>query len=355
MHSNSSDALTVNTAPSDPTATRRGDGPLGFAIVGLGDFSRNHIVPALEETQFCRLAGIVSGDSEKARRWASDRGLSRSRVYSYDDFARLADHRDIDVVYVAVPTGLHAEFTLRAAAAGKHVFCEAPMATSSRECDRMIAACARADRKLAVSYPLQFEPQHLECVRLAQSREFGSVRTVDAVYGARVASPAGWRLDRTLAGGGALMDRGIYALHAARCIAGEEPVSVTALETTTDSVRFREVEESIHWILEFPSGVTARCGASYASDEQRLRIGAQRGWIELAGAFQHERLEGRTSRGSMLRQPINALAAALDDFARCILEDRESSVDGREGRRDLQIIEAIYRAARVGETVRLTA
>jgi predicted dehydrogenase len=330
---------------------------LGYALVGLGKLSGGQLAPALQTTAHCRLTGLVSGHPEKARQWAQQYGVPEKNVYDYDNFDSIKDNPDIDIVYVVLPNSMHAEFTIRAAKAGKHVLCEKPMAVTVNECDEMIAACRAAGQKLAIAYRLHFEPYNLEMARLAREKVFGGLKVVEATVGFAIGDPTQWRLRKALAGGGSLVDLGIYALQAARCISGEEPIAVSAQQGLTDSVKFREVEESILFDLRFPSGVVATCASSYATTLNRYRAGAERGWFELAPAMSYHGIRGRSSGPGGLTEmqfpDVDQFAAEMDDFAECILSDRPTSVPGEEGRRDVRIITAIYEAAASGKTVAL--
>ncbi|RPE81961.1 Gfo/Idh/MocA family protein [Vulcaniibacterium tengchongense] len=328
---------------------------LGFALCGLGRLSTDQLAPALAKTKYCRLAGIVTGTPAKAEAWKARYGIPAAHVYSYETMHRMADNPDIDVVYVVTPNGLHGEHAIAAAQAGKHVFCEKPMEISVERCQRMIQACRGAGRLLGIAYRCRFEPHHLECIRLARERVFGRPLIVQAGFGIKVGDDAGWRLRRELAGGGALMDVGIYALQATRYLTGEEPVLVSAVETRTDPAKFAEVDESLVWTTRFPSGVVAYCSTSYnAGGIQNMRVNAERGWFELDPAFFYGGLRGRRSDGQEIRFPrIDMFAAEMDDFARCILEGRPTRVPGEEGLRDVRIMQAIYESARTGRAVSL--
>src|SRR5208337_1440230 len=223
------------------------DKKLGVALVGLGNLSTHEIAPALQHTKYCRLAGIVTGTPAKAEKWKAQYNIPDKNIYNYDTMEKMADNPDIDIVYVVTPNGLHAEHTIKAAKAGKHVLCEKPMEVSPEKCQQMIDACKAANRLLAVGYRLHFDPNHLECIRLAREKFFGNVNMIQAEYGFRIGDPKQWRLNRALSGGGPLMDVGIYALQAARYLSGEEPVSVSAIATNNDPVKFKDIEESIAW------------------------------------------------------------------------------------------------------------
>ena len=344
-------------------ATRRtralADAPrpkLGFALCGLGDLSERQIGPALLKTARCRLAGLVTDSPAKAAAWQSRYGISARSVYTYDTMARMADNRDIDVVYVVTPNALHLEHGAAAAKAGKHVFCEKPLEISTERCRELIRVVAAAQRRLGVAYRCRFEPHHREAIRLAHSREVGAIRSIDAFFGFDIEA-GGWRLKRALSGGGALLDVGIYCLQATRYLTGEEPTWVSGLTTSGDAARFSEVEASVLWEARFPGGAVTQCGASYAcAPTGYVRLIGERGGFTLDPAFGYSGVHGTRSDGRPFEFPqIDHFAAEMDDFARCIQEGAPSSVSGEEGLRDVRIMMAIYQSARTGAPVDLIA
>jgi predicted dehydrogenase len=329
---------------------------LGFALVGLGNLSTHQIAPALQKTQNCRLAGIVTGTPAKARRWQQQYGIPDKNIYNYDTMVRVADNPDIDVVYVVTPNALHAESVIKAAKAGKHVLCEKPMEVSVEKCGQMIAACKQAGRQLAIGYRLHFEPNNLECVRIARSKVWGRLKKIEASFGFHIGDPTQWRLKKALAGGGCLMDVGIYALQATRYLSGLEPLSVSAVSSVTDAVKFQEVEENINWELKFPDGVVAKCQSTYGFNGlNNFTAYAEQGWWGLDPAYGYNGLHGRCSDGAEIAlDNIDQFAAEMDDFARCILTNQPTRVPGEEGLRDIKIMMAIYDAARTGQEIKLT-
>ena len=348
----------VLAAAAMPLVGRAKDKParkVGFAICGLGNLSEHQIAPALQKTEHCRLTGVVTESLDKARAWQMKFGIPAANCYTYDTMERMAHNRDIDAIYIVTPNAQHAEQTLKAAAAGKHVLCEKPMEVSVEKCRQMIDACKAAQVKLAVAYRCQFEPNNLECVRIAHERELGNLRLVEASFCINIGAPGQWRLKHALSGGGALMDVGIYALQASRYLTGEEPTLVSAVETKTDPVKFAEVDETMTWQAKFPSGTLSQCTASYnLPTVTRFRGIAERGWFELDPAFFYDGNRGRRSDGKEIALPSgDQFAAEMDDFARCILEDRQSKVAGEEGLRDVRIMMAIYESARTGRSVTL--
>lgn len=328
------------------------DGKLGIALVGLGTYSQDQLAPALQQTKHCYLAGIVSGSTEKSETWRARFNLPAEACYTYESFDNIRNNAAIDIVYVVLPNALHAEWVIRAARAGKHVICEKPMAVTVDECDRMIAACREAGKLLSVGYRLHFEPHNKEAMRLGQKKVLGNITLIEADHG--LADSKGWRLQKSLAGGGPLMDVGIYCVQAARYVTGTEPIAVTAQEGFKHHPeKFKDIEESITWQMEMPGGVVAKCTSSYSEKTNRLRVEAEKGWIELSPAYAYTGIRGRTADGEMDLPQVNQQALQMDDFALCIMEGRSSPVPGEEGRRDVEILQAIYKAMETGERVEL--
>lgn len=323
---------------------------LGIALVGLGNYATNQLSTALQLTTECRLAGVVTGTPEKARQWKAQYGIPDENIYNYETFDRIAENKSIDVVYIVLPNSMHHEFTLRAAKAGKHVFCEKPMGISVQECREMIDACTKANVRLFVGYRLHSDPYHKAAMNF-RGTGIGAVKTIESEFAFKIGDPAQWRLKKSLAGGGAMMDLGIYCIQANRYSSGEEPVSVTAVEEKTDAIKFNEVDETIRWQMEFPGGAVSQSMTSYNLRGNRLKIDAEKGWFELDPAFYYNGIKGRTHNGAIEFPILNQQAAQMDDFSRCILEHQESNADGEEGLKDLKVIEAIYISIASGKKI----
>ncbi len=328
---------------------------VGFALAGLGSLSTGQIAPALQKTKFCKLTGLITGHPAKAERWKAQYNIPDKNIYNYDTMEQMAGNPDIDVVYVVTPNALHAEHTIKATRAGKHVLCEKPMEATPEKCQQMIDECKKAGKQLAIGYRLHFDPYHLECVRLAREKTFGGLKLINAGFGFRMGDPTQWRLKKDLAGGGCLMDVGIYSLQATRYLTGEEPAEVSGFTTVTDPVKFKEVEESIVWQTKFPGGVIANCSATYnAQGLNYFKAFADRGWFGLDPGYNYNGIHGTRSDRQVIQFPdIDQFAAEMDDFAQCILENRPTKVPGEEGLRDVKIMMAIYESARTGKTVSL--
>ena len=328
---------------------------IGYAVVGLGSYAEL-IMSKFAECDQSRLVALVSGTPEKLKRFGEKYGIPESHRYSYQTFDRIRDNPDIDVVYVILPNSLHAEYTVRAAQAGKHVMCEKPMAVSVAECRTMIEACRKAGRKLMIGYRSRFEPHNRLAIDLAQKGFVGPTRIITADHGFN-ARPNQWRLDRALSGGGSLMDIGIYSLNAVRYLTGEEPVEVSAIEATDrNDPRFHTVEDRISFLLRFPSGIETTCVSSYSSNHNMYRVTGTEGWIELEPATSYEgqkmwiRRDGRTEE-RQVPAGKGQHAGQLDHLAECILNDTKPLVAGEEGLADMKVIEAIYRSAHEGRRI----
>ncbi len=219
----------------------------------------------------------------------------------------------------------------------------------------MVDACKKNNRLLAIGYRCQFVPFHLEMMRIRGENVFGPVKLIEASFGFKIGDPKQWRLKRDLAGGGALMDVGIYALQGTRYSSGEEPVEITAFETKSDPVKFKEVDETIQWHMKFPSGVLANCGTTYNSNGMnRLFAGYENGWALLDPAYSYGGLEGKTSKAKMDFPQVDHFAAEMDDLAQCVMQNKPSKVSGEEGVRDLKLLAAIYESIRNGnKTIRV--
>lgn len=337
-------------SPKKPTEKK-----LGIALIGLGSYSTGQLAPALQKTQHCYLAGIVTGTPAKEETWAEKYNIPSQNIYNYDNFDSIANNKDIDIMYVVLPVAMHKEFTIRGAKAGKHVICEKPMAVTAQDCREMISACKQANRMLSIGYRLHFEPYNMEMMRLGQQKIYGKVQTIDCangfVYGG---NPNAWRLKKALSGGGALMDMGIYAIQGARYVTGEEPIYVTAKEEKTNPELFKEVDETIYFELTFPGGTIANGISSYNKNLSHLKAMAEKGWFELTSAYRYNGMAGATSNGPMNFDPnVVQQALQMDDFAQCVKNNKSTRVPGEEGLKDLKVIEAIYRSIQSGKKERI--
>jgi predicted dehydrogenase len=336
---------------------------LGVAVAGLGHLALAQILPGFGQARHVRLAALVSGEADKARAVAAQHGLPDKAVYGYADFDRLRDDPDVDVVYIALPNAMHAEYVVRAAQAGKHVLCEKPMATSVADAEHMVAACRDAGRRLMIAYRCQYEPYNKALTSLVRSGELGRIRLIQAVNGQNDLPDGQWRQSKAMAGGGSLPDVGLYCLNAARCLTGEEPVEISARMTQPkDDPRFREIEDVVAFTLRFPSGAVADCASGYSLHEsRRVRVMCETGWAELDPAFAYGNLDMRVGRKVGEASAVesrkfverNQFALEMDHFAQAIRAGKEPRTPGEEGLQDQRLIASIYEAAQGGGVVKL--
>jgi len=323
---------------------------IGVALVGLGYYSTDLLAPALDLTEHCYLAGIVTGTPEKAKQWQAKHNLPDGNIYNYDNFDDIANNDDIDVVYIVLPPFMHKEYTIRAANAGKHVWCEKPMAMTAAECEAMIKACKDNKRQLTIGYRMQHEPNTQEVIRFGKEKTYGDIQMISAAAG----FSGGWqnwtdhwKLE-TSKGGGAMYDMGVYCLNAARYTTNQEPLAVFAQEFNNDPVLYEKADMTTNFQLEFPGGVIANCTTSIGMNVNYLNVTATRGWYNLVPFQQYSGIKGTTSDGVLNQVIPNQQARQMDDDALAILNNTPVIVPGEEGMKDIRILEAIKKSAREG-------
>jgi glucose-fructose oxidoreductase len=322
---------------------------LGIALVGLGSYSTYQLAPALAQTRHCHLAGIVTGTKEKESLWASKYDLPATHIYNYQNFDKIAENKDVDIVYVVLPNSMHAEFCIRAAKAGKHVICEKPMAISVQECDAIIQSCKEAGVKLGIGYRLHSEPYTQEVKRFVKEKTFGKINYVMAEAAYRsTGNPGQWRLNKALSGGGALMNMGVYSIQSAIYGTGENPVSVSAQEFSTRPDYFKGTDETITAQFNFPGGALGNIFTSHNANANRLYASCDSGWYELEPANNYGPLAGNSSKGPITFNHESQQKLQMDDFASHILYGTENRAPGAMGKRDMIIVEAIYRSISEG-------
>jgi len=332
---------------------------LGWAIVGLGSLAIHEILPAFSKCEKSKVVALVSGHRDKAEKLALRYGVDAKNIYNYQNYDSIKNNPEVDIIYIVLPNGMHAEYTVRGFQAGKHVLTEKPMASTPAECQQMIDAGRKADRKLMVAYRCRYEPYNQEAIRISRSRELGPIKVILADHGFNIGDPSQWRLKKELAGGGSLMDIGIYSLQAARYLSGEEPTEVNAvMYNTPGDPRFKEVEETVNFQLRFPSGVLANCTSSYGyAGQNHYRVVGTEGWLEMDPATSYRDLRMRVHRRNVTEErelpERDHFALEMDHMAGCVMENKEPLTPGEEGLRDLKIMMAIYEAARLGKTVKL--
>jgi len=331
---------------------------IGYAVVGLGNIAERAVLPAFRHSRSAKLVALVSGDEKKAARLAAKFGASD--YYSYEDFPLCLSHPQVDAVFIATSNGTHAEFSVRAAAAGKHVLCEKPMANSVEDCQRMIEACRSNQVRLMIAYRKYFEPGSLALKKLVTTGKLGRLKMIHSAF--TIYLPPGkkvtpWHLNKKMAGGGSLVDVGVYCINTIRWLTGKEPVETMAQAWTVDPQRFSDVEENITFQLNFPEGLVAQASSSYgAAQASFLHVHGEKGWAALDPAYAYDeerRLFGKIG-GKWFEKKFKLMdefALELDAFGDSIRRKRDPEPDGHEGMRDVVVMQAIYRSARENRPV----
>jgi predicted dehydrogenase len=324
--------------------------PVGFACVGLGTIS-GIFSTATQSTQKAKVVGVVTGHPDtKGKDYSSRFNFPTTSIYTYDTYAKIRDNKDIEAVYIGLPNFMHADYTVRAAEAGKHVLCEKPMAISSAECRRMIDACKAHNVHLMIAYRIWYDPLFMQAIDIIKRGDLGPIKSFQGEFIAYF--PSGqWRLNKALAGGGPIFDLGIYPMNTIRYFAGEDPIAYTAVVSTVDK-RFNNMEESMEWTMKFPSGIIASCSTSYGANAvNRIEVRGERGSLTIAPAFNYDgaHLTGGSGRNrvdipSTGKHPYQFTLEA-DHFSDCIRNNKTPRTPGELGLKDLQSIEAIYKAA----------
>jgi predicted dehydrogenase len=325
------------------------------ALVGLGRYAE-YMAAQMKDCEHCEVSALISGTPSKLESWGKKYNVPVKNRYNYQEFDAIKDNPDIDLVYIILPNSMHKEYAIRAAKAKKHVLVEKPMAVSAADCLEMIKVCKENNVQLAMGYRLHFEPYNLEMMRLGQKEVFGKVKVVEASLGYFAGQKGEWRLNKKLAGGGPLMNLGVYCVQAGRYITGEEPVAVTAqFGPILRKELFTEVEESITWQMEFPSGAVCTSTSTLSASIDRLFASTENGSFELSPAISYGPFKGRTREAEMDFPQINQQAAQMDAITKILLDNKQmpEHISGLEGWKDMKVIEAIYKAAESGKKIKI--
>jgi glucose-fructose oxidoreductase len=340
-------ALAVSTIGFPSVLLPNRDRTIGVALCGLGSYAGGQLAPGLQKTEHCELRGIVTGSPEKIPKWQQRYDIPDQNVYSYETLPDIANNDNIDVVYIVTPPGVHARDAIKAAKAGKHVWCEKPMAMDEAECQAVIDAADANNVQLTIGYRLQHEPNNRTIMRYAEEETYGAVTEVKtgAGYSGAHPNPDNWRRDAEL-GGGALYDMGVYPINAARYATGMEPVAVTGRTWSEREEMYSEVPEFAEFTLEFPGGVTARGETSFGKSTNYLDVTYADGWCRLRPFQSYSGVQGETSDGTQL-QPSgrDQQARQMDNDARAIKNDEAPIVPGEEGLADIRIVNAIMESS----------
>jgi len=327
------------------------DRKVRYAVLGAGNIAQMAVLPAFKHAkETSELVAIISGDPEKQRELGEK--YDAQLTGSYEDIEDVLKAGAIDAVYIATPNSLHKAHALRAAAAGAHVLCEKPLATSVEDGEAIAAACQDAGVKLMVAYRLHFEEATLKAIELVKAGKLGDPRIFESVF-SHVVRPGDIR-DRPETGGGAMLDLGVYCVNAARNLFRDEPV--LAFATAQES---NGVDQTTTAILQFPHGRVAHFSVSnQTAGVSTYRISGTDGDLRVEPAYEyfgelkhHLTVDGKLSTQTFGKR--DQFAPELEYFSRCILEDLTPEPDAEEGLNDIRVIEAILESAASGKPVPL--
>jgi len=329
--------------------------------MGLGRLSLGQVLPALVQAGNARPVALISGDVEKRDLVAAQYGIPLA--LGYEDVAQLAEHPEVEAVYIATPNGLHLEHVRAVVAAGKPILLEKPMAANSAQAEEIAELCQRAGVKLMIGYRSQFEPHIMALREHVRLGTWGKLKAMSSVNVQTASVSHHWRYDKARAGGGALPDIGIYCLSVAQFLSGETPVRAQgSLVQPKDDPRFREVEESCAMTLDFPSGFTLQSFSSYgAREEKYFKLMFEKATVDVPNGYAYAGVElvvSRSDQSGVTKETIqlgasNQFQAEIEHFADCLRHGHDPRTGPEQGVRDHKIMEAIYRAAAQGRAVEI--
>ncbi|PZX56706.1 Gfo/Idh/MocA family protein [Algoriphagus chordae] len=346
----------ISAMPDFLNSNKMEDKTLRVAIMGLGSYG-TRVAEAIQETKRTKLVGVISGTPSKVEAWKTKYGIPAKNCYNYENFDAIKDNPDIDAVYVITPNALHKDQVIRVAKAGKHAICEKPMAVNAADGQAMVDACKAAGVQLLIGYRMHFEPNTLEVIRMRKAGEFGTPLFFQGLSGFIIGDPGQWRLQKSLSGGGAMMDIGIYSINGARYMLGEEPIWVTAQETKNNPEKFKEgIDETIQFQMGFPSGAVASCLSTYSMNNlDKFFLNGTKGYAEMQPSTGYGPIKGKTNKGPLDKPHVTHQAVQMDEMAAILFDGKkpEVPVNGEEGVKDMKIIDAIFKAVKTGEKVSL--
>lgn len=325
---------------------------VGFAVVGLGTIAQVAVLPAFRHAKRAKLVALVSRDKRKAQSLAKK--FRASAAYSAEELHTCLSNPQVSAVYLATPQSEHLRATIAAACAGKHVLSEKPLALNSAQSAEMVQACAEHGVQLMTAYRKYYEPSTLFLKNLIGSGKFGKLDVIHTSF-SELHVPGRslrWLLDTKVSGGGPLMDLGVYCTNTTRWLVDEDPIEATAHWWKKDVARFQSVEEGISFRLQFPSGLLVQGSSTYSSAlSSFIFVQGDKGWVNLSPAFpfDEDRLLSGKIQGKWFQKRfkvVDEFAPELDALASAILAKKPVQPDGRQGHKDMLILEAIYESAR---------
>lgn len=323
-----------------------------MGILGAGGIA-GAFARAASQFQAVDLVAIGSRDLAKAQKFSGEHGIPKS----FGSYAEVVQDRDIDGIYIALPNGLHKEWTLACARSGKHILCEKPLALSRVDADEMFEEADKRGVILIEGFPFRFQPQTKEVLRRVHGGELGDIVTVTACFGFRMRDESNVRMDPTQ-GGGATWDVGVYPINLVRAVMGKAPTSVLAYA----KFHSNGVDLSATAILEYDDGRQCSIWSSFESATfRRANVAGTDGAIDYshnnhpldseAASFLLYTGHGKEmTTESVENQPGNGFVFEADAFADLVVNPRKpfSGTTRAETLDNIATVEAILKSARSG-------
>lgn len=331
--------------------------PVKIALLGLGNYAEKQLAPAIEQSRYAQLSGIVTGSPSKIPAWQRRYGVKDSNIYNYDTLDAVIENSEIECVYIVTPPGNHAEFAIRCAQAGKHVICEKPMAMSVDECSKMIYASRKAQKLLQIGYRLYWDPYHIKLISLMRDKAFGDIKSMSSAFAFRLQAARknvkGWMFDDALSLGGALGEVGVYCAQSSFYLGQSQPTEVIARKWTDRKTLFESVPENWEWETRWSDGFVSKQFAGWGEQQHFIDIDTDAGAISLKPAYSYAGLNGFTPLGPLELTHIFQQKRQIDGQCLAIRGRRPNVTPGEMGRRDVQLLAAVMESADSGQPLRL--
>lgn len=328
------------------------EGTVKWGILGCAGIARRALIPALQKADNASLVAIASREEAKARTWANQYKIERA----YGNYEALLDDPEIQAIYNPLPNSLHKEWTIKAAAKGKHVLCEKPLGVTPAECQEMIHACHQYGVLLMEAFMYRFHPRTLKVKELIETGTIGALRLIKASFSVPQSDLQNVRLRKDLAGG-SLMDLGCYCVNVSRFLTAAEPTEVYA---TIEYGEQSQVDEGLAALLLFPGGILAGMDCSFRmARRQHYEVVGAQGTIYVPQAYVPGNeaadivltVEGQTD--TLTIPGIDQYQLEVEHFSECILAGKQPRYVAEDGTKNMRVIEALYQSGRTKQPVSL--
>ena len=325
--------------------------PLRWGVISTSKWAIDVVIPAMQKGELCRIDAIASRDESMARKAAEDLGIPRA----YGSYEALLADPDIEAIYNPLPIHMHAEWTTRAAEAGKHVLCEKPLTMNAAEAEPLIAVRDRTGVLIVEAQKLRFHPQWRRVRDLVRQGRIGRLRTIQAEFAYMNTDPTDIR-NRVEVGGGSLYDIGCYPIVIIRYLFGGEPLRAMALLERDPEMGIDRLSTTV---LEFPGGHASFVCATQLVRSQHMRIVGTEGWIDIDIPFSPSATQacrlivgggtlGRDAAEEEVVPAADFFTLQGDAFARAVRTGTPPEFPLEDAVANMRVIDALFRSAASG-------